>query len=163
MRRAVVPMVITAGMALTVLSALPAAAQGFEVSGSANCKDGTYVITWEVENLFLDLSGQFVSAELGGAASGSLTFSPDPLPPGGTSVATSALAGSTAGTVTLTVTLTYPDLQLAVEETASVELDGDCTATTTTTIPSTSTTPATSTPATAPRAAAVGMSPRFTG
>lgn len=72
-----------------------------------------------------------MSASLGGAASGSVTFQPSPLPAGGTSSATTAPPGSTTGVVSLEVTVHYSGLELTVTDTASVELDGTRTATTT--------------------------------
>jgi hypothetical protein len=74
--------------------------------------------------------------------------------------ATTTLPGSTTGAVSLEVTVDYSGLELTVTESASVELDGTCTAPTTST---SSTLAPTTTAAPASQPTAVGVTPRFTG
>ncbi len=136
-------------------STLPAGAQGFVLGGTAQCDDGTYTITWELENYFVSLSGDITGADLGGEASGSVTFSPDPLPGDGTSTGTSTHPGTTSGAVTLDVTVDFGQGGI-ISESSSVDLAGSCLA------PTTTTTSTTQAPTTTPPPPVV-VEPTFTG
>jgi hypothetical protein len=177
--RSLIKLLGAGAVALLALVATPLPADAgvfFEVSGEVTCQaDGQYRIDWTYTLLGLaesDVSAtitvEVVSADLSGAASGTVAFSPDPNviqyqaldpAPVPTASGTTSVAGATSGAVTLdtTVDVTYdeegqpPGRPVDLAGAASVTLAGDCVATTTT--PTT----------TDERAAARQVAPRLTG
>jgi hypothetical protein len=141
-------------------SASPSGAQvPTEITGEADCnEDGTYTLSYEIES-FVGVELDIDSAELSGAATGSVTFSPNPIPVGGTSSGSIDVPGDTDGTVTLTVDYSGPKFDF--DESFDLDLAGDCEAIVTTTTTTLATTTTAAPPA--PVAAAVAARPAFTG
>jgi hypothetical protein len=101
------------------------------LEGEVSCVAGTYEVTWTVtvQGLPDGAEADLIDIELSGAASGTVTFTPNPIP-GVTgelvsSTGTTALPGSTVGDVTLDLVSVYISPQPA---TATVTLDGTCVA-----------------------------------
>jgi hypothetical protein len=136
-----------------VVSAIPAGAGQAppELEGAVTCSDGTYTITWTI-TVFGVPPGEesnLVNIQLSGAASGTVVFTPNPVPGPSpvTSQGTTTLPGSTSGDVTLTL---VSDYLMPREATATVTLDGACTA-------------PPPPPAITPAAEPVAAAPSFTG
>jgi hypothetical protein len=144
---------------LAVVGATPSGAQQpIDITGNADCNDdGTYTLFWEIEN-FVGAEVTIESAVLDGAATGDVTFSPNPIPADGVANGSFDVPGDTAGFVVLTVDVTGPKFDF--EDVFEIELLGDCEAIVTTT---TSTTLAPTTTTTAPAARPVTLTPAFTG
>jgi hypothetical protein len=140
--------------------ASPAGAQvPIEITGNADCNDdGTYTLFWEIEN-FVGFELDIDSAELDGAATGSVTSSPNPIPVDGVANGSFDVPGDTAGFVLLIVEVSAP--KFSFDDEFEIELLGDCeaivipTTTTTTAAPTTTTT--------APAARPLTLTPAFTG
>lgn len=156
--------VVALAIASSALAAAPPASAGgppFTVSGEAECSaPGQYTITWTID-LAWGAPGEVTSAVLSGAASGNVSFSPNPFSfSTDTLTGTSTVSGDTVGTVTLDVTIELVTKGTwTYDGSASVELDGSCEAPPTT--PSTTAAPTSTTTSTI-RAAALTQ-PRFTG
>jgi hypothetical protein len=178
--RTLIKLLGASAVALLALVATPLPANAgvfFEVSGEVSCQaDGQYRIDWTYTLLGLadsessaTITVEVVSAELSGAASGSVAFSPDPnviqyqaLDPAPVPTASgpTSVAGATSGAVTLDVTVdvTYdeegqpPGRPVDLAGTASVTLAGDCIAA-----------PTTAPTTTGERAPARQVAPRLTG
>lgn len=149
-------------IATSPLVAVPPANAGetAQVTGEVECTTpGQYTITWTID-LPIGAEGEVTSAVLSGAASGDVSFTPNPFPFfTGALTGTSTISGDTVGTVTLDVTIEFITKgTFTVDGSASVELDGSCEAPPTTT-------PTTAAPATTSSTiqAAALTQPRFTG
>lgn len=126
-----------------------------------NTATGEYDITFTLTNNTSDEGDITVeSFEVDGTET-PLSFSPDPVPGGGsTSVAQTSVPGSTT-TIYLEVSVQFGDFVSGANFEAT--LDGDCEGIPTTTTTSTSTTLAPTTTTTAPAARPVARTPAFTG
>ena len=147
---------------LALVTAGPSGAQvPFEITGDADCNDdGTYTLFWEIEN-FVGIEMDVDSAELSGAATGSVVFSPNPIPVDGVTNGSFEVPGDTAGTVTLTIEVNASKFSDTGE--FDIDLLGDCEAIVIPTTTTTTTTVAPTTTTTAPAAQAIALTPAFTG
>jgi hypothetical protein len=143
-----------------VATASPSGAQiPWEITGDADCnEDGTFTLFWEIES-FIGFELDIVSAEVDGAAMGSVDFSPNPIPVDGIAEGSlGGVPGDTTGFAVLTVEFSGP--KFSDTDVFEIELEGGCEAvTTTTTLAPTTTTAAPP----APVAPAVVARPAFTG
>jgi hypothetical protein len=157
---------------LLALVASPSGAQTeVEVTGDFECQsDGTYLVSFTItNNVTFELSVD--DAEFGGAIPlQPTTVTPNPIPADGTGTASITVPGDTDGLIDLTFDWTWDDG--SGNESASVELAGDCEAAGTTTTTSTTAAPTTETtegptsttePEPAPPAPPVAVAPTFTG
>lgn len=129
-----------------------------EITGNADCNDdGTYTLFWEIEN-FVGFEIDIHAADLEGAATGSVTFSPNPIPVDGVSNGSFEVPGDTAGFVLLIVEVRGPKFDY--DDEFELELLGDCEAVV---MPTTTTTAAPTTTTTAPAARPLTIAPAFTG
>jgi hypothetical protein len=125
-----------------------------------NTATGEYDLEFTITNMTSDPGSIVVNTFDVDGVDTPLTFSPNPVPGGGsTSVATTSVPGTTT-TIFLDIGISFPDSQTGANFEST--LDGDCEpdATTTTT---TSTTVAPTTTTVAPAARAVARTPAFTG
>lgn len=142
-----------AATALVAASALPASAQA-EVTGQGACQpDGSYRITWTVDNM-TGSSMNVEGASLEGVAT-QVVFSPNPVPASSSATGTSSVAGTVAGTLGVQVQVVFAgDPPSPATLRGSIDVPGNCPQPVATT---------TVTPTTAAQQPAVVAAPRFTG
>jgi hypothetical protein len=155
---------LAAAVAAPLVLAAPAHAgvqMNNPVSGVSSCNTttGLHEITWTLVNNvgeLVDIDG----SNLSGAATGSPTFTPNPVPADSSATSEGTLPGDTVGLVILTVNTSWVDGEFPMDavSTATLELDA-CVPTTTTTTTAPSTTTTTAPPAVPP----VVVAPKFTG
>lgn len=121
------------------------------LSGVPSCSNGDHLITWSIGNSQAkeDMTVLKADAVLLGS-SYAVTGYVNPIPPSGSTSATSTFPGSLVGTVTITVTGHWTDGHHSVRS-ADVDLSGVCTVTTTTLPATTTTTSAPPTTVTTPK------------
>ena len=122
-----------AGVAAAALMGLatPASAHRALLKGWTSCSNGEHVVLWSIGNDFeLPMTIDSATAAIG-ATSYAVTGYDATVANVGTTSATTIVPGGEAGTLTLTVHATWTD-QYTDTEHASVDLESDCTSTTTT-------------------------------
>jgi len=142
--RTVKTLTFIAILAGSLAIAIPAGAHTAGVTGSAECSDGSHLVTWSITNgLPKKAMGVTATAEAAGNPY-DVSLATNPVPGGATVSATTIVPGDVVGDVTITVVATWPD-EFTRTITATVALPEAC-STSTTTGPPTSVTTVTTVP-----------------
>jgi hypothetical protein len=160
----------TAALVALTPGPVNAGTQMVNVTGTAQCDTagpvGRFQINWTVAN-GLTTAIDIVSAEESGAVTGTVTFTPDPIPATSNGVGSDGpFPGNTSGTVTLTVAYNIvggPSDQTAI---GTVNLPGNCvipSTTSTSTAPTSSSSTSSTVLPTSTTVRSVTATPRFTG
>jgi LPXTG-motif cell wall-anchored protein len=137
--------------AAVLTTAAPAYAHHSVLGGSTECFDGDHLVTWSIQaQSVVDLPMTIESATAtNNGATYAVTGYSNPVEDETTTFATTIVPSGSTGTVTLHVHSTWPDDVEYTGET-SVELEDDCSASSTTTTPAPTTTAPESTTTAAP-------------
>src|SRR3954468_9223552 len=100
------------GLAIVALSlaiAIPAGAHYATITGTASCSDGSHLVTWSITNGHKTKAMTITAtSEVAGVAY-DVSIVTNPVPPSGTTKATTVVPGSVTGDLVITVVATWQD------------------------------------------------------